>query len=145
MAKPGKLCFEIDLAARRAGKTRSGAISERFARAVGAKEDGWDAPRFKDLVERYVDVHLPNLAQTNASDQRFMLTKLVGPEWNDRLVTEITSYEVEKLLNRIAEGRARPHKAKPNNRARKPQGAKPTPVRARLVAPSIAAKKFVRP
>lgn len=59
-----------------------------------------------------------------------MLTKLIGPDWNNRLVTEITSYDVEKLLNRIAEGRARPHKAKPNNRARKLQGSKPTPVRA---------------
>lgn len=48
-----------------------------------------------------------------------MLTKLVGPDWNNRLVTEITSYDVEKLLNRIAEGRCRPHKTKPNNRARK--------------------------
>ena len=52
-----------------------------------------------------------------------MLTKLVGPDWNNRLVTEITSYDVEKLLNRIAEGRCRPHKPKPNNRTRKLQGA----------------------
>ncbi len=100
---------------------------------LGAKEDGRDAPRVTDLIERYVEVHLPNLAKTNASDQRSMLTKLIGPDWNNRLVTEITSYDVEKLLNRIAEGRARPHKAKPNNRARKLQGAKPTPVRANRV------------
>ena len=100
---------------------------------LGAKEDGRDAPRFRDLIEHYSEVHLPNLAKTNASDQRSMLTKLVGPEWNNRLVTEITPYDVEKLLNRIAEGRARPHKAKPNNRARKLQGAKPTPVRANRV------------
>ena len=94
------------------------------------KEDGQDAPRVKDLVERYVEVHLPNLAKTNASDQRSMLNKLVGPDWNNRLVTEITPYDVEKLLNRIAEGRCRPHKQKPNNRARKLQRSKPTPVRA---------------
>ncbi len=100
---------------------------------LGAKKDGREAPRFKDLVDRYTEVHLPNLAKTNASDQRSMLTKLVGPEWNNRLVTEITPYDVEKLLNRIAEGRCRPHKAKPNNRARKLQGAKPTPVRANRV------------
>ena len=31
---------------------------------LGAKEDGRDAPRFKDLVERYAEVHLPNLAKT---------------------------------------------------------------------------------
>ena len=104
---------------------------------LGAKEDGRDAPRFRDLIEHYSEVHLPNLAKTNASDQRSMLTKLVGPEWNNRLVTEITPYDVEKLLNRIAEGRARPHKAKPNNRARKLQGAKPTPVRANRVRSSV--------
>ena len=90
---------------------------------LGAKEDGRDAPRFRDLIEHYSEVHLPNLAKTNASDQRSMLTKLVGPDWNNRLVTEITSYDVEKLLNRIAEGRCRPHKPKPNNRTRKLQGA----------------------
>lgn len=56
-----------------------------------------------------------------------MLTKLIGPEWNNRLVTQITPYDVEKLLNKIAEGRARPHKAKPNNRAHKLQGAKAHP------------------
>ncbi|WP_425498240.1 tyrosine-type recombinase/integrase [Paracoccus amoyensis] len=100
---------------------------------LGAKEDGRDAPRVKDLIERYAEVHLPNLATTNASDQRSMLTKLVGPDWKNRLVTEITPYDVEKLLNRIAEGRARPHKAKPHNRARKLQGSKPTPIRANRV------------
>ena len=45
---------------------------------LGAKEDGRDAPWFKDLVERYAEVHLPNLARTNASDQRSMMTKLVS-------------------------------------------------------------------
>ena len=69
---------------------------------LGAKKDGREAPRFKDLVDRYTEVHLPNLAKTNASDQRSMLTKLVGPDWNNRLVTEITPYDVEKLLNRIS-------------------------------------------
>ena len=97
---------------------------------LGAKENRREAPRFRDLVERYAEVHLPNLAKTNASNQRSILTKLVGPDWSNCLVTEITPYDAEKLLNRIAEGRARPHKAKPNNRARKLQGAKPTYVRA---------------
>jgi integrase len=59
--------------------------------------------------------------------------KLVGPDWNKKLVTEITKSDVEKLLNKIAAGRARPSKAKPNNRARKLQGPKPTPVRANRV------------
>jgi len=59
-----------------------------------------------------------------------MLAKMVAPDWGNKLVTEITPYDVEKLLNKVAVGRARPSKAKPNNRARKLQGPKPTPVRA---------------
>ena len=97
---------------------------------LAQREQGREAARFQDLIDRYVQVHLPNLAPTNASDQRSMLKKLVAPDWGNRLVTEITPYDVEKLLNKIAAGRARPSKAKPNNRARKLQGAKPTPVRA---------------
>lgn len=97
---------------------------------LARREQGREAPRFQDLIDRYVEVHLPNLAPTNASDQKSMLKKLVAPDWGNRLVTEITPYDVEKLLNKIAAGRARPSKAKPNNRARKLQGSKPTPIRA---------------
>jgi len=89
-----------------------------------------EAPRFRDLMERYIEEHLPNLAPTNASDQKSMLHKLVAPHWANKLVAEITPADVEKLLNKIAAGRARPSKAKPNNRARKLQGSKPTPIRA---------------
>lgn len=97
---------------------------------LGQREQGREAPRFQDLIDRYVEVHLPNLAPTNASDQKSMLKKLVAPHWGNRLVTEITPYDVEKLLNQIAKGRSRPSKEKPNNRARKLQGSKPTPIRA---------------
>ncbi|RYH06590.1 site-specific integrase [Tropicimonas sp. IMCC6043] len=97
---------------------------------LAQREQGREAPRFQDLIDRYVDVHLPNLAPTNASDQRSMLKKLVAPDWGNKLVAETTPYDVEKLLNKIAACRARPSKAKPNNRARKLQGAKPTPIRA---------------
>ncbi len=37
-----------------------------------------EAPRFRDLMERYIEEHLPNLAPTNASDQKSMLHKLVA-------------------------------------------------------------------
>jgi integrase len=97
---------------------------------LGQKETGRDAPRVKDLIDRYVEVHLPKLAERNAADQKSMLAKMVVPEWGNKLVTEIAPYDVEKLLNKVAAGRARPSKAKPNNRARKLQGTKPTPVRA---------------
>jgi integrase len=59
--------------------------------------------------------------------------KMVAPDWGNRLVRDITKSDVEKLLNKVAAGRARPSKAKPNNRARKLQGPKPTPVRANRV------------
>jgi len=44
---------------------------------------------------------------------------------------------VEQLLTKVAEGRARPHKAKPNNRARKLQGPKKTPIRANRVGEAL--------
>jgi len=92
-----------------------------------------EAPRFCDMIDRYLAKHVPHLAKTNASDQHSMLTKLVAPHWASKLVTEITPHDVAKLLNIIAKGRARPSKEKPNNRARKLQGAKPTPIRANRV------------
>ena len=66
-----------------------------------------------------------------------MMLKLVAPHWGKKLVTEITKSDVEKLLAKIAEGRARPHKDKPNNRARKLQPSKPTPVRANRVGEAL--------
>ncbi|MCC5993937.1 MAG: tyrosine-type recombinase/integrase [Rhodobacteraceae bacterium] len=96
-----------------------------------------EAPRVSDLIARYVEVHLPHLAALNAADQRSMMVKFIGPAWGKMLVTEVSSYDVELLLTKIAEGRARPAKKKPNNRARKLQGAKPTPVRANRVGEVI--------
>jgi integrase len=92
-----------------------------------------EAPRVGDLIERYGAQHLPKLAKRNADDQKSALAKMVAPIWGRKLVTEITSTDVDKLLNKVAEGRARPHKEKPNNRAKKLQPAKPTPVRANRI------------
>jgi integrase len=100
---------------------------------LGERSELREAPRFSDMIDRYLAEHVPHLAKTNASDQRAMLTKLVAPHWGSKLVTEITPHDVAKLLNVIAKGRARPSKEKPNNRARKLQGAKPTPIRANRV------------
>jgi integrase len=100
-----------------------------------------EAPRVDDLIERYCAQHLPKLAERNAADQRSALAKMVAPAWGRKLVTEITSTDVDKLLSMVAEGRARPHKEKPNNRARKLQPAKPTPVRANRIG-EILRKMF---
>lgn len=100
-----------------------------------------EAPRVADLIARYVEVHLTHLAERNAADQRAMMEKFIAPAWGKMLVTEVSSYDVELLLTKIAEGRARPAKAKPNNRARKLRGAKPTPVRANRVG-EVVRKMF---
>lgn len=96
-----------------------------------------EAPRIQDLIDRYLTEHCSKLAPTNASDQASMMNKLVAPHWSKRLVTDITKSDVEKLLAQIAKGRARPHKTKPNNRARKLQPARPTPIRANRVGEAL--------
>lgn len=100
---------------------------------LSLRESVREAPRVSDMIERYLKEHTPHLAPRNAADHHTIMHKLVAPDWGNRLVTEITRADVEKLLNKIAAGRARPSKAKPNNRARKLQGPKPTPVRANRV------------
>jgi len=100
-----------------------------------------EAPRVTDLIARYVEVHLTHLARLNAADQRSMMEKLIAPAWGRMLVTEVSSYDVELLLTKVAEGRARPAKSKPNNRVRKLQGTRPTPVRANRVG-EVVRKMF---
>jgi len=100
-----------------------------------------EAPRVCDLITRYVEVHLPHLATLNAADQRSMMEKFIRPAWGRMLVTEVSSHDVELLLNKVAAGRARPAKQKPNNRARKLQATKPTPVRANRVG-EVVRKMF---
>jgi len=100
---------------------------------LSLREASRAAPRINDLIARYLAEHTPHLAARNAADQHTIMHKLVAPDWGKKLVTEITKADVEKLLTKIAAGRARPSKAKPNNRARKLQGPKPTPVRANRV------------
>ena len=100
---------------------------------LAQRETKREAPRVTDLIERYCAEHLPKLSARSAADQKSALAKIVAPVWGRKLVTEITQTDVDKLLTLIAEGRARPHKEKPNNRARKLQGEKPTPVRANRI------------
>ncbi len=108
---------------------------------LARREANREAPRVLDLIERYCAEHLPKLSDRSAADQRSALAKMVAPLWGQKLVTEITPSDVDKLLTRVAEGRARPHKQKPRNRARKLQGAKPTPVRANRIG-EILRKMF---
>ena len=97
---------------------------------LAAREDFREAPRVKDMIDRYIREHLPKLAKNNAADQTSMLKKMLEPTWGNKLVTEITKSDVARFLDVVAEGRPRPSKQKPNNRARKLQGHKPTPIRA---------------
>jgi integrase len=104
---------------------------------LSLRETSREAARVNDMITRYLAEHTPHLAARNAADQHTIMHKLVAPDWGKRLVTEITKADVEKLLTKIAAGRARPSKAKPNNRARKLQGPKPTPVRANRVGEAL--------
>ena len=97
---------------------------------LAVREDFREAPRVKDMIDRYIAEHLPKLAKNNAGDQVSMLRKTLEPAWGNKLMTEITKSDVARFLDFVAEGRPRPCKAKPNNRARKLQGHKPTPIRA---------------
>jgi len=97
---------------------------------LAVREEFREAPRVKDMIDRYIAEHLPKLAKNNAGDQVSMLRKMLEPAWGNKLVTEITKSDVARFLDFVAEGRPRPCKAKPNNRARKLQGHKPTPIRA---------------
>ena len=120
------------VAARERAKELRRDIDEGFD-PLSLRESAREAPRISDMITRYLEEHTPHLAPRNAADQQTIMHKLVAPDWGNRLVTEITKADVEKLLSKIAAGRARPSKAKPNNRARKLQGVKPTPVRANRV------------
>ncbi|MDP5308416.1 tyrosine-type recombinase/integrase [Paracoccus spongiarum] len=104
---------------------------------LALREEKREAPRVDDLIKRYCAEHLPKLSERSQADQRSVMAKLVAPRWGRKLVSDITQSDVDRLLTQIAEGRARPHKAKPNNRARKLQGPKPTPVRANRVGEII--------
>ena len=92
---------------------------------LGNREAERIVPRVSDLIERYIDEHLPKLAERNRADQISMLTKLVLPQWKNLLVREISPADVNKLLQEVAAGRHRP--AKKLLRRTAPC---PTPIRA---------------
>lgn len=105
---------------------------------LDARKAQRSAPTVKELAERYIEEHLPKLAKTNASDQISMLQKLVLPEWKGRMVADITPTDVDRLLTKIAAGRARPAKLTPTQKRRKALSpARPTPVRANRAGETI--------
>lgn len=104
---------------------------------LAEKEARREAPRIKDLIDQYIEHHIPTLSPRNGADQVSMLRKLVEPEWGKRMVTEITEEDVAALLTKIAAGRARPSKPGAKSRRRDLQPARPTPVRANRVGEVI--------
>ena len=98
---------------------------------LARRNEARDAPTVGDLVEDFIKHHLPRLAPRNAADQKSMLLRFVLPDWRGRKVAEITPLDVEKLLDKVAAGRARPAKPAPKTKRRRPLApAKPTPIRA---------------
>ena len=77
---------------------------------LAEREVAFVAPRIVDLIDRYITEHVPRLSRLGGLDQISVMRGLVQPHWEQRLVTEITSSDVERLLAYIAEGRPRPSK-----------------------------------
>jgi len=115
--------------------------AKRLKRDIDRGEDPMDtrtnarhAPIMKDLIDRFIDEHLPKLEATNAKDQISMLNGLVLPDWRTRKVADITPTDIDRLLTKIALGRPRPSKTAPKGKRRTPlKPGKPTPVRANRV------------
>jgi integrase len=115
--------------------------AQRLKREIDRGDDPVDgrksirgAPTVGDLADRFIEEHLPKLEATNAADQKSMLRKLVLPDWRLKKVAEITPTDVDRLLTKIAEGRARPAARQPKAKRRKPlKPPRPTPVRANRV------------
>jgi integrase len=127
--------------------------AKRLKRDIDRGEDPMDtrtnarhAPTIEELVERYIDEHLPKLSTSSSKDQASMLRALVVPEWRSRKVADITPTDVDRLLTKIAAGRPRvwkkatkpikvPRTLKPARSKPKspPKAFRPTPVRANRV------------
>ncbi|HZT24133.1 MAG TPA: site-specific integrase [Pseudolabrys sp.] len=100
------------------------------------------APTVRELIDRYIEQHVPTLSKRNGKDQISMLRKLVEPEWGSRKVAEIAEADVSKLLAKIAAGRARPRKENPKyKRKRGFAKPRPTPIRANRVG-EVVRKMF---
>ena len=88
--------------------------AKRLKRDIDRGEDPMDvrtnarhAPTVAELVERYIDEHLPKLSASSSKDQASMLKTLVLPEWRSRKVADITPTDVDRLLTKVAAGRPR--------------------------------------
>ena len=86
--------------------------AKRLKRDIDRGEDPMDvrttarqAPTVTELIDRFIDEHLPKLEGTNAKDQISMLNGLVLPDWRTRKVADITPTDVDRLLTKIALGR----------------------------------------
>lgn len=127
--------------------------AKRLKRDIDRGEDPMDtrtnarhAPTVDELIERYIDEHLPKLSASSGKDQASMVRTLVLPEWRSRKVTDITPTDVDRLLTKVAAGRPRvwkkavkpikvprAFKSKQSNPKPPPKTFKPTPVRANRV------------
>ena len=98
---------------------------------MGIRTTARQAPTVKELIERFIDEHLPKLEATNAKDQISMLNGLLLPDWRIFKVADITPTDVDCLLTKIALGRPLPSKTAPKTKRPAPlKPPNPTPIRA---------------
>ena len=67
------------------------------------KTERREAPTVEDLVQRYIDDHLPNLAAREHADQRRMLAEITEHLGKHRPVAEIHFGDIEAMHRRITE------------------------------------------
>jgi integrase len=104
---------------------------------LAAREEARNAPTMKELAQRYLNEHASKLAPRNYADQKSIFDKLVLPEIGAMTVAAVTAEDIDRLLAKIAKGRARPRKAVrkgKDHRGRTPKPiSRPTPIRANRV------------
>ncbi len=71
---------------------------------LSVKDDLREAPRVKDMIDRYIAEHLPKLAKSNAADQVSMLKKHAGTGLGQQAVAEITMSDVARFFDVVADG-----------------------------------------
>lgn len=93
-----------------AAREEAKAIRRRIDRGedpAADKRERRDAPTMQDLADRYIEEHLPTLAEREHNNQRAMLAAIVSHLGKDRRVAEVHFGDIKAMHRKITErGRA---------------------------------------
>lgn len=74
---------------------------------AGEKRERRDAPTIEDLIDRYIEDHLPNLAASTHADQETMLAEIGEHLGRHTKVTDIHDGDIRKMHRTISESKGR--------------------------------------